>query len=299
MNITKTLITLAMILAVLALAPAATAQTAMSTTTLSAAVSSGNCNVVTLTVGSTTGMLASGSQNNINTLLYVDTELMQVISVPTSTTVNVQRCKGGIGLSMRPRPHVSGATVYFASTSGAYPNSVPGFPNDQSTAETYGGCTATTEPVLPKVYIFSGDVFNCGSSGEWFKQSIGTMNAAGARISGFCTGTVGSAEADFLNGAACSGATTSTARQVVSTPGVLANLYVFSSAAFVGTGGSIAKVYKNGTATAIVCSPVAAATTCNDTTHSVSVVPGDVITFYFLAATSDTAANVSMSVGQY
>ena len=58
-------------------------------------------------------------------------------------------------------------------------------------------------------------------------------------------------------------------------------------------------LYKNGVATALTCTIAAAGTSCTDTTHAVTTVPGDVLTFQFVTATSDTAANLSASVGLY
>ena len=276
-------------------------QASMASTTLGAAITT--TSQTTITLASTSTMLNPGPANRINTVLYVDKEFMWVQSVVDSTHVVVNRAKG-IGASANATTHASGAKVYFAITTTSAP--APSyFKNEQNTAENYGSCSMSSELVLPRIYLFNGDIFDCkrtgaaGTGGQWILVGNGTMGTYGQRVSGFCTGTVGSAETTFLNGAACSGGTTATARQVITTAGTLANLRVFSSAAFLGTGGSILYVLKNGSNTAITCSPAAAATTCSDTTHSVAVVPGDVITFSFLSATSDTAANISAAVGLY
>jgi len=303
---TKTLITLAMILAVLVLAPAATAQTAVSTTTLGAALTAANCSALTVAFASTTGMLSAGTQNNPNTVVYVDTEYMWVNQVIDSTHASVTRCHGGLGEGSIPRAHINGATVWFQNTSAPNPAASFSFKNEQPTAEAYGACTATLLLGTPIVYLQTGDVFQCyngSSGGQWIKVGVGTMNAStGRQLSNFCTGSLGSAETEYLNGAACSGATTATARLLVTTPGVLANLYVVAGTNVTGgTNKDVLTVYKNGSATTITCTFATggAATTCSDTSHSVATVPGDVITFQFVTATSDTGANIGASVGLY
>ena len=296
------------IVALLALfAGACLGQTALSTTTLGAAITDTSSTTVTLT--STSTMQNQGAANQINTCFIVDKEVFGVVTVVDSTHVITQRRGGGCGVTgagARPTFHASGSKVYFSITANG--NTAPSLigVSNQSTSVNYGSCTASSLLALPRFYTFTGEMFNCfrtgaaGTSGQWVKVGEGTMAPSGSRVSAFCTGTAGSAETEYLNGAACSGATTLTARQLVTTAGTLANLYVVSSAAFTGgTGKDVITVYKNGSATAVTCTAAGAATTCSDTTHSVAVVPGDVIAFQFVSATSDTAANVSAAVGLY
>lgn len=280
--------------------------TTLSTTTLGAAVTTTTQTLITL--ASTSTMQAAGVTNQPNTFMYVDFECMSVVSVPSSTTVTVKRgtSSGCVGAGGRPQLHNSGATVYFANsttyTNPAYNISAPRYFSNGSIpngTEVSGTCTATTELVLPKIYTFTGDIFQCGSSGQWIKIGTGTQTIIGDSIRAFCTGTVGSAATDFLVGVGCSASTSSTARYIVKGNGTLYGLNLFSSAAFVGTGGSILTVLVNGTASAIVCSPVATTTSCVDNTHSVAVKAGDAITFSFLSATSDTAANLAVSLGVF
>lgn len=268
-------------------------QTALGSTTLTSAVLTPNVTTINLP---TTGMLNAGPANQINTVLYANRELMRVITVVDSTHVTVQRGQN----QTRPFVHASGTKVYYGPPTGNF------FANSPDAAESWGSCLNSNEVSLPKIYVTTGDIFQCyqtgaaGTSGQWIRIGHGTMSPAGSRVSAFCTGTAGSAETEYLNGAACSGATTLTARQIISTGGTLANLYVVSSAAFTGgTNKDVITVYKNGSATAITCTAAATATTCSDTTHSVAVVPGDIIAFQFVSATSDTAANVSAVVGVY
>ncbi len=303
----KILITLGLIAG---LSVTATAQIALSTTTLGAAVGvTANIPATRVTFASTSTFQNRGTQNQFNTIVYVDKEQMCVVTVVSSTVADVQRgC--GVGAAGVITTHASGAFVYFANTTTANGPGGPTmaasqFNGAQQTAELYGSCSRSSIIALPVIYTMSGDVFDCkrtgaaGTAGQWIRITNGSMGQSGSRISAFCTGTVGSAESDFLNGAACSSATTATARQVINNYGNLANLRVFSSAAFLGTGSTATTVYKNGSATAITCSATAAATTCSDLIHSVQVAPGDVITFLNVSATSDTAANISASVGLY
>lgn len=277
-------------------------QASLSSTTLGAAVTA--TTQTNITLASTSTMLAPGPNGQINTVIYVDREFMWVQSVVDSTHVTVTRAKG-IGASAYPQLHANGAKVYFANTttySTVAGIAVPAarfFRNEQPNTESNGACTSTNELVLPKIYLFSGDIMNCLSSGQWILVGNGTMGHSGEQINAFCSGTVGSAATDYLVGAACSTSTASTIRYTIATAGTLANLRAFSSAAFVGTGSSTFTVLKNGTATAIVCAPVAAATTCADTTHSVAVVPGDTLSISFLSSTSDTAANLSAVIGLF
>lgn len=298
----KITIALALILALAAFAPQATAQTAVSTTTLGAAITAANCSTATIQLASTSGMLSAGTQNNPNTVMYVDTEYMWVLAVVDSTHVTAQRCHGATGEGAIPRGHVNGAAVWFQNTSGANYAANFSFKNEQLTAEAYGSCTATLLLGTPIVYLQTGDVFQCyngSSGGQWFLVGKGTMNSAGKTATAFCTGTTGSGETEYLNGAACSGATTATFSYVVSTSGVLANLYVNGSANVVSMGSDPVTVYKNGSATTLTCTIASATKICSDLTHSVAVIPGDYLQFKVVSTASDTLANVSASVGIY
>src|ERR1035438_5153419 len=107
-KITMTKIT-KLFIAFLLVAGVSFSQTILSTTTLGAAVATPNTTSITL--ASTSGMLGNGSQNQPQTVLYVDKELMYVTAVGSSTTVTVRRA-AGLGAAGRPMVHASGATVY-------------------------------------------------------------------------------------------------------------------------------------------------------------------------------------------
>lgn len=257
----------------------------LSTTTLGAAVTSTTATAINL--ASLTNVTASAS---IQTTIWVDTEAMDVVlgGVPASGSY-VQVTRGTHGT--KSETHASGRTVYVGR-----PNLFQGY-------DVAGSCATGTgqAAILPWINLSSGKRFQCYSGGEWFNSGSGSSSSAAVTApSGFCTGTTGSAETEFLNGAACSGATTSTFRYTVVTAGELANLRVFSSAVAVGgTNKDVLTVFKNGVATAITCTIAAAAATCSDITHSVAAAAGDTISFQFVTATSDTAANISATVGLY
>ena len=281
---------------------AANAQTALSSTTLGAAVSTTSVNRITL--ASTSGMLTAGPANRINTVLYVDKELMSVLSVDDSTHVTVLRAQG-IGASARAATHASGSLVYYAVTNGTGNFVNPAgsyFSNGSIDSEVSGSCTATSEFVLPKVYLFSGNIWDCknGSSGsKWILVSSGTNGAVANSVSAFCTGTVGSGATEYLNGAACSGATTATFRYTVNKYGTIANLRVSGSANVVSAGTDVITVVVNGTDTAITCTATAGTKICNDSSHAVQVSPGDYIQIKNASTASDTFANASATLGLY
>lgn len=263
----------------------------LSTTTLSSAVTAiGSGNISSVTLASLTNVVATVS---VGTTLWVDTEAMTVVtnSIPASgTTVLVQRGAAGT----KGEGHVSGRTVYVGRG-----NLFQGY--DQAGTCWTSAAGTGLPPILPWINLTSGFRFDCRADGNWFKVGMGSASSAAiTAATGFCTGVAGSAETEYLNGVACSGATTSTYRYNVATPGEVANLRIYSSANVVGgTNKDVLTLYKNGVATSLTCTIAAAAATCSDTTNGVSVTAGDVLTFQFVTATSDTAANLSAAVGIY
>ena len=268
------------------------AQTALTTTTLSTAVATPADTQITLAAG--TGITVQGAANAINTVLYVDRELMRVVSLVSGTTYVVQRGQGGT----RPFVHAAGAKVWLGSPAGNFMRGTPG------AGEMWGSCYAPNEVSLPKIFIDTGDIFDCkrtgaaGTAGQWVLIGHGAQSGAGQAVSSFCTGTAGSAETEYLNDAACSGATTATKKIVVGNIGTVANLYVYSSAGAAAAGSTIT-VMKNGSDTAMTCAFTSAAVACSDVLHQFSVVPGDVIAVKYVSATSESAANVSATMTIY
>jgi hypothetical protein len=268
------------------------------TTTLAVALTG---TVASTTPGVSTDIITLAScsglvQNSVGqylTLLYVDFEAMDVAQVVNLTACQLRVVRGAEGT--KASLHNASATVYVGSPLSFFGSAGAGA---NLSGDKLGGCVAANEAVLPAINVNDGKIFNCYSSGQWIQTGFGTMGPPPSqRISAFCTGTAGSAETEYLNSAACSGATTLTATQVQVSPGTLYGLNVYSSAVVVGGAGKdVATVYKNGTATAITCTIAAAGTTCSDLTHSVATAAGDVIAVKWVTATSDTAANVSASI---
>lgn len=264
----------------------------LSTTTLSAAIPPAVGSGVTsqITLASLTNVYATVS---VGTTLWVDTEAMDVVTnsiPPSGTSILVQRGAHGT----KAESHASGRTVYVSR-----PNLFQGYDVAGTCWTSAAGTGLPT--ILPWINLTNGNRYDCRADGNWFRVGLGSGSSAAITAApGFCTGVAGSAQTEYLNGAACSGATTATYSYLVATPGELANLRVLSSAAVVGgSSKDVLTVYKNGVATSLTCTIAASGTTCSDTADGVAVVAGDYIQFQFVSATSDTAANVSASVGLY
>jgi hypothetical protein len=252
-------------------------------------------------LASATGVLTP-TISNPGTMFFVDFEPMQVTGAGYSSTCFIVDRHWQAGLTNFSEgagavSHVSGQTVYVAPPQQFF----------SSNKAVGGACSAPSEYVLPVINIANGEIFACPSGGQWIRIGLGTGgDGAIETIRAFCTGTAGSAETEYLNSAACSGATTATARYVVPQFGTIANLRVSLSAAGAGgTSKDVLTVYKNGSSTALTVTTgttacaTGAAAACIDQAHSFPVAPGDVLTFQWVSATSDTAANVGVAVGRY
>jgi hypothetical protein len=123
-------------------------------TTVSTAITSTS---TTVTLGSSTGVTAQGTQGQFNTVLWIDKELIGVKSLSTGTTWNIQR-----GLSAtRPQGHAAAARVFLGSPTGNFSST----PADN---EVFGSCTATSMPTLPLIYTHSGNIYDC-LAGVWVR----------------------------------------------------------------------------------------------------------------------------------
>lgn len=274
------------------------AQATLGTTTLSAALTGTDSSA---TPGNSTDLIyvtsiSSFVQNSVGqyqTLLYVDFEAMDVLAVmPAGSNNQIRVVRGAHGT--KATKHNSGATVYvgppvyFGGAAGAGANTA---------GDKVGACISTNELALPFININDGKIFDCRSSGQWIQIGLGTMGSPpGELISQLCTGAVtSSSTTDYVvAGEACT--VTTGIPVVVTSPGTLFNFRVHSSAAAASTSSDeIATVVKNGTGTAITCN-LSGVAVCSDLTHSVAVAAGDLITFSYLSGTTDTAANLTMSV---
>lgn len=150
-------------------------QTVLVSTTLSSAVALTQ-NTVTLASG--TGVTIPGNANQINTVLWIDHELMRVTGLVSGTTYNVQR-----GASQtRPHAHLSGATVLLGPPTG-------NFLLTDYFAEASGSCVAVSES-LPRVYIKTGHRFSCvGVAGtqQWMLTSAPDLPVLGSTVASATT----------------------------------------------------------------------------------------------------------------
>src|SRR5581483_1110028 len=118
-------------------------------------------------LASVTGITAPGQPTSTSeigtptgssfTILYVDREAMQVLSVNSTTNV-VFVNRGFLGTTANA--HLNGATVYYGppnyfSNSGYWNNSGPS-----------GACTSSIQPVLPVLVTDTGRQYNC-VAGQW------------------------------------------------------------------------------------------------------------------------------------
>lgn len=297
-NMTNTIRNFA--LAFVLVAVAAFGQTTLSSTTLSAGVTAGQATIpVTSGTGIQAVVNAGAAQGGIGSpaslasyMMFVDKEAILVRAISGNTITVAQRGAQGT----QALAHNSGARLFFGPSTAF------------TTFDQSGSCTNVlnnSNQYLPKINMSSGNMFYCptigtGSTafGQWVWSGIGTMGMAPSQLIRFyCTGTAGSAETEYLNGAACSGATTAAVgQQSIANTGTVYNLRVTSSANFTGgSGKDVITIQKNGTDTTLTCTAAAASTTCSDTTHGFQVVPGDIVRAKFVSATSDTAANVAVA----
>lgn len=153
----KTINKLTILFAILALATvSAFGQTVtLSTTTLGAAL---NSTATTVQLASTSTMQTQGNANQVNTVLYVDTEFLNVISVVDSTHVTVRRGFGP-GVGGKQIAHKSGATVWFGNT-GSY-GTASSLISTNSGAQDWGTCTASSLLVLPRINAYWGTKSDC------------------------------------------------------------------------------------------------------------------------------------------
>lgn len=161
----------AVLIGLLILAAPAFAQTATTSTTLSTAVSS--TSGTSLVVASATNVEAGGQ-------LYIDRELMDVVSV-NSTTVRVVRGAGGT----KPSLHPASSLVYVATKLGK-PSVF------KSNQVQFGTCTRANEIYLPQIDAANGIIWDCPTgSTVWVpmnevrtvrSQAFDLDNGAGATI---------------------------------------------------------------------------------------------------------------------
>src|SRR3990167_7603481 len=126
-------------------------QTQVDHTTLSVAATATATNI-TLTA-------ASGS--GVGDRLYVDGELMQILSAVNASTTNwnVQR---GLGQGFTPaRAHSTNAIVWVLDS---------GTEEGPRTFNVQGTCALATERYLPHINTEENRIFDCGATGYWIER---------------------------------------------------------------------------------------------------------------------------------
>jgi hypothetical protein len=196
-------------------------------------------------------------------------------------------------------------------------------------ANLYGDYIDTTQPSTVGVYVpasggiarLRDTVINQGQSGDTAIQNTGTIfdlggntisgttNYSGAgnyialghQLTGACTGTASSSSTLGLYGTgpnqtttACT-STTIGSGVVMTAPGTLATLIVTASNAGASASSGVVTVLKNGSTTTITCT-IGTGTACQDGTHTVSYVAGDLISLEFTTQGTETLAGVKASV---
>lgn len=138
------------------------AQTTSVRTTLTTATTQ-STGTETLTVGSTTGMSASPQS-----FILIDAEMMQVVSVPSSTTITVRRATGGTASR-----HAATAEVRWG-VSGQFNNSTGNTSGVFVGAAPVGSCTRASNQFLPVFLVANGAVtaYDCPNTvstttGRW------------------------------------------------------------------------------------------------------------------------------------
>ena len=129
---------LVLVVSLLVMASTSWAQATLTSTTLSAAVTSGSA--TTIRVTSATDFVAGN-------VAYVDAEAMRIRSA-SGTTISVIRGSAGT----RAVTHATAAVIY------------AGPPNYFSSYNRAGSCTSGNELVLPVINISNGNIYQCTSS---------------------------------------------------------------------------------------------------------------------------------------
>jgi hypothetical protein len=142
-----------------------------------------------------------------------------------------------------------------------------------------------------------GNTFT-GTTG-YITETVGdTIQGVGV-MQGSCTGTATSSTTLFLYGlgqtvSTCTGTTTGLGT-VMAKNYTLTALNVKAGTGGFAAGSGVFTVLKNGASTGITCT-VGTGTTCLDSTHHTTGVPGDIITIQFTTQATETLANVTARV---
>lgn len=152
-------------------------QNTLTTTTISSAVTSTNTNYII--VASVTGINAptlggggiTGTQGGSGSALFIDNELMTVISINSSSkTVYVQRGTNGT----RAATHAANQLVWIGGDPTWFSGATVG-------THPQGTCTAANLYIVPDIHILDGTIWNCDSGSVWGFAGL-TPGAYGAPV---------------------------------------------------------------------------------------------------------------------
>jgi hypothetical protein len=140
------------------------------------------------------------------------------------------------------------------------------------------------------------------SGGAWTAFSSLATASAASPISSICSGVATASQTLYPLGfggslLTCTD-TTENLFTVITSAGTIRNLYVFATAAGKTANSGVVTVRKNAGDTTLTCT-VGVGTTCNDTTHTFTVVAGDRLSAKIVTDAGETLANLSLSVEKW
>lgn len=253
---------------------------------------------------------ATNALNNLNSLygnwvMYTNAP----VAASGTATVTISNCYVNVGGGQA----ASGNRPIFPLNTNTPITVVDGANTETVTPSAVSTPAPATEPTaVPYICSFTASFSNTHNAGVQLISGDGgraeAANDNGAAypldtgvilLSGHCTGTVGSAATDGVSGVdptavlACSTAFAPTTAAGTSIPraGVIKALSATSTAAGANSSSGVVTLYKNGSASALTCT-IGTGTSCVDSTHTVAVVAGDVVTIGYTTQTSDTLANM-------
>jgi hypothetical protein len=167
------------------------AQIAPSSTTLTASTPAANGSSVaaavnTLYVASTTGMLGQTSLGAYQNWAYVDGEAFPIVSVPSTTSVQVLRGSGTDTLGTVSQAHISGATLTFGPMNIFLQGVGLINPNGLGTVDPQGSCLAANYTYLPLINTANGHRITCDAISS--TASVFARTGFSAVISGVVCG---------------------------------------------------------------------------------------------------------------
>lgn len=158
---------------ILGLAAPSLAQTFLTTTTLSTAVGSPTADTV---------VLASATTAAAGGVLYIDRELMGIVSV-SGTSVRVTRGQQGTAAA----PHGASSIVIIGPAASLQASGPYGLSSFGQSDPPMGSCTTAPYRFLPIINVVSGDVWSCrwigGSATKvWAATNVVYMNGVNSLI---------------------------------------------------------------------------------------------------------------------